>query len=186
MDQTLLWSCNSLVVGVVQKEVFHLGGWRRRVGGRIGGRRGAVLGLFRLRLRGGGAGGDCIKIGLQGKSILRDYFQENRTSQRPFLLLRISFPGRPIYIQFVPESFPGGTGPACGALPGGAADSRTTLLPSTLALKESANWELELRMSQLWHGRVGEDTFEIYLRYRYRYMWGCIFCIFRYFRYRYH
>ena len=42
------------------------------------------------------AGGNCIKIGLPGKLILRDYFQENRTSQRPFLLLRISFPGRPI------------------------------------------------------------------------------------------
>ena len=34
------------------------------------------------------------KIGLSGKSILGDYFQENRTSQRPFLLLRISFPGK--------------------------------------------------------------------------------------------
>ena len=33
------------------------------------------------------------------KSIIRDYFQENRTSQRPFLLLRIGFPGRPIFIQ---------------------------------------------------------------------------------------
>ena len=42
------------------------------------------------------------KIGLPGKSILGYYFQENRTSQRPFLLLRISFPGRPIFIQFVP------------------------------------------------------------------------------------
>ena len=30
------------------------------------------------------------------------YFQENGTSRRPFLLLRISFPGRPIFIQFVP------------------------------------------------------------------------------------
>ena len=36
------------------------------------------------------------KIGLPGKSILGDYFQEKRTSQRPFLALRISFPGRPI------------------------------------------------------------------------------------------
>ena len=45
---------------------------------------------------------NCIKIGLLGKSILRDYFQENRTSRRPFLLLRISFPGRPIVIQFIP------------------------------------------------------------------------------------
>ena len=38
------------------------------------------------------SGGNCIEIGLPGKSILRDYFQENKTSQRPFLLLRISFP----------------------------------------------------------------------------------------------
>ena len=29
------------------------------------------------------AGGNCIKIGLPGKSILKDYFQENRTSRRP-------------------------------------------------------------------------------------------------------
>ena len=48
-------------------------------------------------------GGNCIKIGLPGKSILGDYFQANVTSQRPFLLVRISFPGRPIFIQFVPE-----------------------------------------------------------------------------------
>ena len=34
------------------------------------------------------------------------------------------------------------------------------------------------------YSRVGEDTFEMYLRYRY--MRGCIFCIFRYLRYRYH
>ena len=33
---------------------------------------------------------------------LGDYFQENRTSQRPFLSLRISFPGRPIFIQLPP------------------------------------------------------------------------------------
>ena len=46
---------------------------------------------------------NCIKIGLPGKSILGDYFQENRTSRRHFLLLRISFPGRPSFIQFVPE-----------------------------------------------------------------------------------
>ena len=49
------------------------------------------------------SGMNCIKIGLPGKSILRYYFQENRTSRRPFLLLKISFPGRPILIQFVPE-----------------------------------------------------------------------------------
>ena len=47
-------------------------------------------------------GGNCIKIGLPGKSILGDYVQENGTSRRPFLLLRISFPGRPIFIQFIP------------------------------------------------------------------------------------
>ena len=34
--------------------------------------------------------------------------------------------------------------------------------------------------------RVGEDTFEMYLRYRYRYARGCIFCIFQILRYRYH
>ena len=42
------------------------------------------------------------KIGLPGKSILGNYFQENKISRTPFLLLRISFPGRPILIQFVP------------------------------------------------------------------------------------
>ena len=47
-------------------------------------------------------GGNCIKIGLPGKLILGYYFQENMTSRRPFLLLRISFPGRPIIIQFIP------------------------------------------------------------------------------------
>ena len=45
---------------------------------------------------------NCVKIGLPGKLIIGDYFQENRTSRIPFLLLRISFPGRPIFIQFVP------------------------------------------------------------------------------------
>ena len=39
-------------------------------------------------------GKNCIKIGLPGKLILRYYSQENRTSRRPFLLLRIGFPGR--------------------------------------------------------------------------------------------
>ena len=48
------------------------------------------------------SGGNCIKMGLLGKLILRDYFQESRTSQRPILLLKICFPGRPIFIQFVP------------------------------------------------------------------------------------
>ena len=51
------------------------------------------------------SGGNCIKLGLPGKLILRDYFQENRTSRRPLLSLRISFPGRPIFIQFVPGRF---------------------------------------------------------------------------------
>ena len=40
-----------------------------------------------------------------GTPILGDYFQENRTSWRPFLLLRISFPGRPIFIQVVPGNW---------------------------------------------------------------------------------
>ena len=48
------------------------------------------------------SGMNCIKIGLPGKSILGDYFQENVTSRRPFLLLRISFPRRPIFIQIIP------------------------------------------------------------------------------------
>ena len=48
------------------------------------------------------AGTNCIKIGLPGKLILGDYFQENMTSQRPFLLLRISFPGRLFFIQWPP------------------------------------------------------------------------------------
>ena len=47
-------------------------------------------------------GTNCIKIGLQGKLILRDYFQENRTSRRPFLLLRTTFPGRPIFYTIHP------------------------------------------------------------------------------------
>ena len=48
------------------------------------------------------SGGNCIKIDLHEKLILRDYFQENMTSRRPLLLPRISFPGRPIDIQFIP------------------------------------------------------------------------------------
>ena len=47
------------------------------------------------------------KIGLPGKSIFGDYLQENRTSRRPFLLLRISFPGRPLFIQFIPDPLSG-------------------------------------------------------------------------------
>ena len=35
------------------------------------------------------AGGNCIKIGLPGKSILRDYFQENRTSKARFIKAQI-------------------------------------------------------------------------------------------------
>ena len=47
---------------------------------------------------------DCIKIGLPGKLILGGYFPENVTSRRPFLLLRISFPGRPVFIQLPPAA----------------------------------------------------------------------------------
>ena len=61
----------------------------------------AALGAARVAVV--AAVGNCIKIGFPGKSILRDYFQENRTSPRPSLLLRICFPGRPIFIQFVPD-----------------------------------------------------------------------------------
>ena len=48
-------------------------------------------------------GMNCIKKVLPGKSILGDFLQENITSRRPFLLLRIDFPGRPIFIQLSPE-----------------------------------------------------------------------------------
>ena len=65
--------------------------------------------VVRHRLRAGdplvdAPGGNCIKIGFPGKLILGDYFRENRTctSRRPFLLVRISFPKRPIFIQFIP------------------------------------------------------------------------------------
>ena len=34
-------------------------------------------------------GANCINIGLPGKSILKDYYQEKSTSRRHFLLLRI-------------------------------------------------------------------------------------------------
>ena len=53
-----------------------------------------------------GPGGNCIIIGLPGKSIFREYFQENMASQRPFLLQRICFPGGPFFIQLIPESLP--------------------------------------------------------------------------------
>ena len=42
--------------------------------------------------------------------ILGDCFQEKRTSGRPFLLLRMSFPQRPIFMQLVP----GGLGAVVG------------------------------------------------------------------------
>ena len=67
----------------------------------------AVLPALRALLPPRGApAGKCIKIGLPGKSILGDYFQEKRTSRRSFLFLRIYFPGRPIFnnsSQIAPE-----------------------------------------------------------------------------------
>ena len=65
------------------------------------------------------AGGNCIKIGLPGKLILRDYFLENRTSRRPFLLLRIRFRGRPIFIQLVPGALVGVDGAEVEDVDGG-------------------------------------------------------------------
>ena len=56
----------------------------------------------RAQVRVGPPGGKCITMGLPGKLILRDFFQENETSRRPFLLLGISFPKRPIFIQLPP------------------------------------------------------------------------------------
>ena len=60
-----------------------------------------------VRVEEGVPGGNCIKIGLPGKSIFGYYIQENMTSRRPFLSLRISFPGRPIFIQSVPAHVTG-------------------------------------------------------------------------------
>ena len=60
---------------------------------RIGAVHSIVFGGYRDKL---------YKKGLPGKSILEDYFQENRTSRRSYLLLRISFPGGPIFIQLPP------------------------------------------------------------------------------------
>ena len=42
------------------------------------------------------------KTCLPGKSVPKHYFQSEMTFRRPCLSLRISFPGRPIFIQFVP------------------------------------------------------------------------------------
>ena len=73
-------------------------------------------------------GGNCIKIGLTGKSILRDCYQENRTSRRPFLLLRISFPGRTTFTQFIPGALDDCVhGPV--AVPRGVDHAHARLLP---------------------------------------------------------
>ena len=56
------------------------------------------------------SGMNCIKIGLPGKLILGDYFQEIMTSRRPLLLLRISFPGKLILIQLPPDDHSGDHG----------------------------------------------------------------------------
>ena len=47
-------------------------------------------------------GANCIKIGLPGKIDSRRLFPREKDFQRPFLLVRIRFPGRPIFIQLVP------------------------------------------------------------------------------------
>ena len=58
------------------------------------------------RRRSSRTGGNCIRIGLPGKSILGDYSQENRTSRRPFLLLQFSgkTPFYTICLQALPVS----------------------------------------------------------------------------------
>ena len=77
--------------------------------------------------------GNCIKIGLPGKSILRDYFQENGTSWRPFLLLRTTLSGRPIFIQFIPGAAcpPSGTWTTPPPAPGSSATPSATWPPSS-------------------------------------------------------
>ena len=81
---------------------------------------------------------NCIKICLPGKSILRDYFQENRTSRRPFLLLRISFPGRPIFIQLPPggRSVPAGSAAARGSAQSPGGNCMKIGLPGKLILSK--------------------------------------------------
>ena len=67
-------------------------------------------------------GGNCIKIGLPGKLILRDYFKRIGLPKY-LLLLRISFPGRPIYIQ-LPPGWSGRTTTAAAAAATGCPGTR--------------------------------------------------------------
>ena len=60
------------------------------------------------------------------------------------------------------------------SVPAGAEEGATNL-------EQTINFQQPLL--KFW---VEEDTFEMYLRYGYRYMTGCIFCIFKILRYRYH
>ena len=86
-----------LLLHLIQRRLYldHLGHGVGGGGGEGGGGRG-------VHSAADAAVANCIKICLPGKLILRDYSQENMTSRRPFLLLRINFPGRLIFIQFVP------------------------------------------------------------------------------------
>ena len=47
-------------------------------------------------------GTNCIEIGLPGKSILRDFFQVNMTSRRPFLLTENQFSGKTYFYTIHP------------------------------------------------------------------------------------
>ena len=101
-------------------------------------RRGRSVGTCRRRRATMRTGTNCIKIGLPGKSIHRDYFQESMTSQRPFLLLKISFPGRPIFIQLPP-----GATASSSRIPTWSSSRRR----GTLSRSCRTNWETTWRGS---------------------------------------
>ena len=146
------WSCQ---IGTLKRKLRCETGPRARSSCRCGGRRRRWP---RRRCPRGGPGGNCVKIGLLGKSILGDYFQGNRTSQRPFLLLRISFPGRPIFIHFIPGTPRARSRPPLRVPPGEGGS--VPAIATRISIKDA--------------DRVGEDTFEMYLRYRYTDTWGVV------------
>ena len=118
------------------------------------------------------------------------------------LYLRIDFPGRPCFIQLPPEDEEDAVS---GGADGGHAASEA-IVEITKQELDNVVKALSVRLEDLLtcsnligkeeekscartmcaaHTiRVGEDTFEMYLRYRY--MKGCIFCIFWILRYSYH
>ena len=135
---------------VIQALIFTTGPWSEKDASLARGLadRPVVVAADAARVASGGPGGNCIKIGLPGKLILGDYFQENRTSRRPFLLLRIRFPGRPIFIQLPP-----GSSSTTAGTPWRGATTSTT--PSRWSRDSVLRCDLLLplltKCCQLWH-----------------------------------